>query len=298
MRSTDRIAGAIRGSRKALVVAGSAAALVGVGAGTASAATVAPARDHGTASTAQAGRDVSLMSFVKTASASAGEIAHRTVSEAAAPARAQAPRPAAEHAAARSAGGQPGHAVARTTAVRRTVTPKDLSWNQVAAIQAHRADPRVGKTLPAADQLRPVALYGPQEDMALDKAQIANAQIIVQQALAKKMGVRSAVVAVATAMQESMLSNINYGTSDSLGLFQQRPSCGWGTAAQITDPAYASDAFLTALQKYQASNPDWARQPLYQAAQGVQASAFPTAYAKWENQAASLVQGITMHLTK
>jgi hypothetical protein len=106
------------------------------------------------------------------------------------------------------------------------------------------------------------------------------------------------VVAVATAMQESTLNNINYGTSDSVGLFQQRPSCGWGTAAQIMNPAYASDAFLTGLQKYQAANPDWASQPLYQAAQGVQASAFPTAYAQWENQAASLVQNITTHLTR
>jgi hypothetical protein len=184
-------------------------------------------------------------------------------------------------------------------AARRPSRPRRLSWNDVADIQAHRADPAMGPgPLPAADQLRPVAPFGPQEYMPLDSAQVSNAQTIVHQALAKKMGVRSAVVAVATAMQESTLNNINYGTSDSVGLFQQRPSCGWGTEQQIMDPAYASDAFLTALQKYQAANPDWARQPLYQAAQGVQASGFPTAYAKWENQAATLVQGITMHLTR
>jgi hypothetical protein len=243
-------------------------------------------------------RDVRLMSFVKAASASADEVAEHAVPPAI---PAHAARTPAEHAGVASAVAKVGpvqHAGRRSTAVRRAATPKDLGWDQVAAIQAHRADPRLGDKLPAADQLRPVAPFGPQEVMPLNKAQIANAQVIVQQALAKKMGVRSAVVAVATAMQESMLSNINYGTSDSLGLFQQRPSCGWGTAAQIMDPAYASDAFLTALQKYQAANPDWARQPLYQTAQGVQASAFPTAYAKWEDQAASLVQGITMHLTR
>ncbi len=239
-----RLTDAIRGSRKALLVAGSVAALVGVGAGTASAATVAssaaPARHHGAARIE----------------------------------------------------GQPA-------AARRPSRPRGMSWDEVADIQAQRADPSLGRgPLPAADQLRPVASYGPQQYMSLDSAQVGNAATIVKQALAKKMGVRSAVVAVATAMQESTLNNINYGTSDSVGLFQQRPSCGWGTAQQIMNPTYASDSFLTALQRYQAANPDWASQPLYQAAQGVQASGFPTAYAQWEDQAASLVQGITMHLTR
>ena len=100
------------------------------------------------------------------------------------------------------------------------------------------------------------------------------------------MGIRSAVIAVATAMQESQLLNINYGDRDSLGLFQQRPSMGWGTAAQVTDPAYAADAFLQALQQHQATDPSWARQPLWANAQAVQNSGFPFAYAKWETQAA------------
>jgi hypothetical protein len=94
-------------------------------------------------------------------------------------------------------------------------------------------------------------------------------------------------------MQESKLVNINYGTSDSLGLFQQRPSCGWGSPAQIMRPRYAAHAFLRALRTYQANNPGWAHQPLWQAAQGVQASGFPTAYAQWESQAAHLVASIT-----
>src|SRR5258708_16337802 len=112
------------------------------------------------------------------------------------------------------------------------------------------------------------------------------------------MGLRSAVIAVATSMQESTLLNLSYGDSDSLGLFQQRPSCGWGTPAQIQRPAYAADAFLNALHGYQASNPDWARQPLWEPAQGVQGSAFPTAYARCEAQAAHLVAPVAHHMVR
>jgi hypothetical protein len=100
------------------------------------------------------------------------------------------------------------------------------------------------------------------------------------------------VIAVATAMQESQLQNINYGTSDSLGLFQQRPSMGWGTAQQILDPQYSADSFLSALQQYQSGNPGWASQPLWANAQAVQKSGVPTAYAQWESQAAQMVQQI------
>jgi hypothetical protein len=151
-------------------------------------------------------------------------------------------------------------------------------------------------SLPAQDQLTPVGTTGPQSWMPITKARYDNAKTIVRQAIAKHMGVRAAVIAVATAMQESTLQNISYGTSDSLGLFQQRPSMGWGTAQQVTNPTYASDAFLNALSKYQASNPGWAHQPLWQSAQGVQASGYPIAYAKWEAQAAQLVQSVTKHL--
>lgn len=242
MRSTD----GIRGYRKALLYAGSAAALLG--AGTAAAQ-----------------------------SASAAVVHHpAVVRHQAAPSRAS-----------------------RLQSVRHTRAAAPMSWHQVLEVQAHRMSPKVSNgSLSAADVVRPVAFYGPQETMPLTSAQYANASTIVHQALAKKMGVRAAVVAVATAMQESELNNLNYGDRDSLGLFQQRPSCGWGTEAQLMDPAYAADAFLTALGHYQASNPQWATQPLWQAAQGVQASGFPTAYAKWEAQAAGLVQQITTQVTR
>ncbi|MFY9892391.1 MAG: hypothetical protein WAK71_29080, partial [Streptosporangiaceae bacterium] len=122
----------------------------------------------------------------------------------------------------------------------------------------------------------------------------ANATTIVRQALARRMGVRSAVIAVATAMQESRLLNLDYGTGDSLGLFQQQPVDGWGSPQQVLDPAYAANAFLRALRQYQEQDRSWAMQPLWANAQAVQRSAFPFAYAKWEMQAASLVRQIAM----
>ena len=132
--------------------------------------------------------------------------------------------------------------------------------------------------------------------MPISGSQLANATTIVKQALAKRMGLRSAVIAVATSMQEAQLQNIDYGTGQSLGLFQQQPDDGWGTAQQVMNPQYSADAFLTALQSYQGTNPGWAHQPLWQAAQGVQRSAFPFAYAKWETQAAHLVKQIVMQV--
>ena len=152
---------------------------------------------------------------------------------------------------------------------------------------------RQGK-LPFADRLMPVGTSGPQNWMPISGSQLANATTIVQQTLAKRMGIRSAVIAVATAMQESRLHDLGYGDADSLGLFQQRPSSGWGTPQQIMNPAFAADAFLAALQQYQAGNPGWAAQPLWASAQAVQKSGLPFAYAQWEAQAASLVKQIAI----
>jgi hypothetical protein len=167
--------------------------------------------------------------------------------------------------------------------------PQPQTWQQVEQTVAQQTSPSEPA---AANQLTPVGTSGAQNSMPISGAQLANATTIVQQALAKGMGVRSAVIAVATAMQESQLQNINYGTSDSLGLFQQQPDDGWGTAQQILNPTYSADAFLGALQQYQAGNPSWATQPLWTSAQAVQESGYPTAYAQWESQAAQLVQQI------
>ncbi|QNG55490.1 C40 family peptidase [Pseudonocardia petroleophila] len=122
----------------------------------------------------------------------------------------------------------------------------------------------------------------------LSEEQRTNAATII--GVARGMGAppRAWLVALATAMQESTLRNINYGDRDSLGLFQQRPSQGWGSPAQVTDPVYSTTIFIERLLEV----PGWDTMPVTVAAQTVQRSAFPNAYAKWENLAAELVQGL------
>lgn len=119
----------------------------------------------------------------------------------------------------------------------------------------------------------------------LSEEQKRNAATII--GVAKGMGAppRASLVALATAMQESTLRNLNYGDRDSLGLFQQRPSAGWGSPAQVTDPIYATTIFLEKLLAV----PGWDTMPVTVAAQTVQRSAFPQAYAKWEGLAADLL---------
>jgi peptidoglycan DL-endopeptidase CwlO len=120
----------------------------------------------------------------------------------------------------------------------------------------------------------------------LTEEQLRNAALIISVARGMGLPPRAWLVALATAMQESTLRNLNYGDRDSLGLFQQRPSQGWGAPAQVTDPVYATTTFLNRLQRV----PGWDRLPITVAAQTVQRSAFPEAYAHWEGLAAQLVQ--------
>ena len=127
----------------------------------------------------------------------------------------------------------------------------------------------------------------------LSAQQAGNAAVISQVALDDGIapGARAAVIALATAMQESSLENLDHGDRDSLGLFQQRPSQGWGTPEQIMNPAYAAQQFYRHLQRVR----DWWSIPLWQAAQAVQHSALPTAYQKWARTAESLQQFLTAH---
>jgi cell wall-associated NlpC family hydrolase len=123
----------------------------------------------------------------------------------------------------------------------------------------------------------------------LDGGQARNARTVV--GVGQRLGLpsRGLVVAVAAALQESDLRNLGYGDRDSLGLFQQRPSQGWGSPAQILDPRYAATSFYTALLAV----PDWQQLPIAVAAQAVQHSAFPDAYGRWENEAIRIVAMIT-----
>ncbi|WP_208034083.1 heavy metal transporter [Streptomyces cyanogenus] len=119
--------------------------------------------------------------------------------------------------------------------------------------------------------------------------QAVNAATIAAVGSGRGMPERAVTIALATALQESGLRNIGHGDRDSLGLFQQRPSQGWGTERQIMDPAYAAGIFYAHLAKV----PDYTDLPLTVAAQRVQRSGYPEAYAKHEPDAALLAAALT-----
>ena len=129
---------------------------------------------------------------------------------------------------------------------------------------------------------------GQRERHALSAEQAANAALITAAAVERGAGPGAAVVALATAMQESQLVNIDYGDRDSVGLFQQRPSQGWGTVEQIMDPAYATAAFYDGLAEV-----DSASMSVTEAAQAVQRSAHPDAYARHEDMARAFAGSLT-----
>ncbi|NLT56449.1 MAG: C40 family peptidase [Actinomycetales bacterium] len=142
-------------------------------------------------------------------------------------------------------------------------------------------DPDTG----APDASRPAPVAG----TSLDADQWANARTIRDVGIALGVPPRGLVVAIATAMTESGLRNLDHGHADSLGLFQQRPSTGWGTPEQIMDPVRSSAAFYRALQKV----PGWKTLPLTVAAQRVQISAYPDRYARWEPLATAVVVSLS-----
>ncbi|MET7832109.1 hypothetical protein ABZS44_04715 [Micromonospora sediminicola] len=151
-------------------------------------------------------------------------------------------------------------------------------------VAAHADTPHTTKPVVAV-----ASVQGEQSRITLNDEQTANAKAII--AATKKAGLpeRAAVVSIATALQESKLENLGHlgdkNDHDSLGLFQQRPSSGWGTPEQITDPEYSTLAFLKGLKQVDG----WEKMPLTDAAQTVQVSAYPDAYAQWEKQATDIV---------
>lgn len=127
-------------------------------------------------------------------------------------------------------------------------------------------------------------------ELAPDQAVYAS--LISAVAVQRGLPPRAASIALATAMQESKLRNIAHGDQagpDSRGLFQQRPSQGWGTEAQVMDPYYAANAFYDALVQI----PDYESMEITEAAQTVQRSAFPTAYAQHEQMGRSFASGLS-----
>ncbi|MFM6968156.1 MAG: LysM peptidoglycan-binding domain-containing protein [Microbacteriaceae bacterium] len=116
-----------------------------------------------------------------------------------------------------------------------------------------------------------------------------NARIIIQVGREMRIPNYGIVIALATAAQESHLRNLDHGDRDSVGLFQQRPTSGWGTPQQIRDPRYATRAFFGGPASPTPGNnrglldiDGWQNLTVSEAAQAVQRSAFPNAYAKWE----------------
>jgi pimeloyl-ACP methyl ester carboxylesterase len=184
----------------------------------------------------------------------------------------------AASAAAASPGPPTGHEAAATQVV--DVAQKTGGGGGASQTNAPSSEQLMPQGEPSADS---------QSSLNLDKSQIDNAQAIVNAANAMHLPPRAAVIAVATSMQETKLTNYgnlgNVNDHDSLGLFQQRPSSGWGSPDQLTDPNYAATAFLKSLIQV----PGWDKMPLTDAAQAVQVSAFGDRYAQWEKQAADLV---------
>ena len=141
----------------------------------------------------------------------------------------------------------------------------------------------------------PVAVFpgcqagtGPQA-VSLDADQAGIAATIAGIAARHRLPQRALTIALAAALQESQLQNLDYGDRDSVGGFQQRPSQGWGTTAQIEDPVYATTRFFAALIKV----PRYTKIPVDRAAQDVQHSADGYAYEQWTGIATLLAGSFT-----
>ena len=177
---------------------------------------------------------------------------------------------------------------ATTTAAVTTTAAKPATAAPAAAVQTRAAaapsNPWAGATT---SQLLPNGTDGSQSSIPLDSDQWANATSIVNTAENMHLTPYAATIAVATSMQESKLQNLSTAVDhDSLGLFQQRPSCGWGTPSELENPTYAATAFLKSLpSNYQNEQVDVAAQTVQQSFDG-------QLYAQWETQAAHIVSTI------
>lgn len=178
-----------------------------------------------------------------------------------------------------------GETISRIAAIfgistQSLLTANQLTWNSTIYIGQKLVIPDVHSAL-ACPKLTPLS-----DEME------QNAEQIIR--LGREIGVGDygIVIALATAMQESSLRNIGFGDRDSVGLFQQRPSAHWGTKAQIMQTDYAIRAFYggktsptRGVARGLLDISGWQKLPLTEAAQAVQISAYPTAYAKWEPSA-------------
>jgi hypothetical protein len=174
--------------------------------------------------------------------------------------------------------------VKRRPLVLAAVLTLAITFSLVAVIRAVHPDIKI--KIPAIGPSCTVRAGG---EVTLDLVQMANAATIAAVGSRRDMPQRAITVALATALQESKLENLEAGDRDSVGLFQQRPSQGWGSARKLRDPRYAADKFYTALKKVKG----WQSMSVTDAAQKVQRSAFPNAYAKWSYQAEVLAKALS-----
>ena len=161
---------------------------------------------------------------------------------------------------------------------------------------ASRSSPSTGSCAAAAwprrrpGQQRCVATAnGSSTALTLDQAHYAS--IIVGVSVKRDLPPRAATIALATAYQETGIRNLDYGDRDSVGLFQQRPSQGWGTEKQLMDPYYATNKFYNALVKVK----NWTKRDITEVAQAVQRSAYPDAYRDHEDDARIVASALTGH---
>jgi len=145
-----------------------------------------------------------------------------------------------------------------------------------------------GLTAPAQDEQRCVATAGGQSvALTLDQAHFTS--IIVGVSVRRGLAPRAASIAMATVYQETGIRNLDYGDRDSVGLFQQRPSQGWGSVEQLMDPYYATGKFYDALVKIEG----WETGDVNDVAQRVQRSGYPEAYRDHEADARVLASALT-----
>jgi hypothetical protein len=126
---------------------------------------------------------------------------------------------------------------------------------------------------------------------ALSLTQAGYASIIVGVSVRRGLPPRAATIALTTAYQETGIRNLDYGDRDSVGLFQQRPSQGWGSEEELMDPYYATNRFYDALIKIK----NWASRDITTVAQAVQRSGFPEAYRDHEADARNVASALTGH---
>lgn len=180
---------------------------------------------------------------------------------------------------------KPGETISKIAAIfgvssQSLLSANNLTWNSTIYIGQKLVIPDVHS-----------ALSCPKLTLLSDEME-QNAEEIIRIGRELKVGDYGIVIALATAMQESSLRNIGFGDRDSIGLFQQRPSAHWGSKSEILNTSYAIRAFYggktsptRGVARGLQDISGWKALPLTEAAQAVQISAHPTAYAKWEPSA-------------